>query len=120
MDHQTLVNMYYSRNLEMKINNTDTICKALVKLGYYNIDYEAEFNKFKLKTLLTTIENELTNNWFSSIKNKTLNDLLTYETSPALINRIDRSNILSVYLTKDDTLDFYNSLTIGELEFLGY
>ena len=112
--------MYYSRDLEMNINNSDTILKALVKLKYYNIDIEAEINKFKLDKLLIKIRNELESNWNSSIKNKTLNEIFTNESSPELVHRIERANTLSTYLTKDDTLDFYNSLTIDELAYLGY
>ena len=120
MDHQTLVNMYYNRDLEMNLNNMDTIRKAFIKLGYYNINYEVELNKFKLETLLTKIKNELMSNWSSDIKTKTLNEILTNETSPELTYRMERSNTLSSFLTKDDTLDFYNSLTIDELGYLGY
>jgi hypothetical protein len=104
----------------MNINNSDTILKALIKLKYYNINIEAELNKFKLDKLLIKIRNELENNWDSSIRNKTLNEIFTNETSPELINRIERADTLSVYLTKDDTLDFYNSLSIDELVYLGY
>ena len=120
MNHQTLVNMYYSRDLEMNLNSSNSILKALIKLGYYNIDYEAEFNKFKLETLLTKIKNELSSNWNSSIKTKTLNEIFTNETSPELTYRLERSNLLSNFLTYNDTLEFYNNLTIKELEYLGY
>ena len=120
MDHQTLVNMYYSRDQEMNINNSDTILKALVKLQYYNINVEAELNKYKLDKLLTKIRNELESNWDSSIKNKTLNEIFTNDTSTELTYRIERANALSSFLNKNDTLDFYNSLTIDELVYLGY
>jgi len=120
MDHQTLVNMYYSRDVEMNINNSNTIHKALIKLKYYNINIEDEINKFKLEKLLNKIRNELESNWDSSIKNKTLNEIFTNETSPELIHRIERADALSTYLTKEDTFDFYNSLSIDELIYLGY
>ena len=81
MDHAKLVEMYYSRNINMNINNNGTIIKAMKKLGY-------------------NIDNEI-------IKKQKNND----ET---------RSNILSKFLNDDDTLNFYNSLTIEELEYLGY
>ena len=118
--HQSLVNLYYSRDLEMNLNNSQTILKALIKLKYYNIDIQSELNNFYLESLLDKIKNELKNNWNSSIKNKTLNELLTFDSSPELIRRIERSHILSEYLTKTDTFDFYNSLTLKELEYLGY
>ena len=104
----------------MNINNSETILNALTKLGYYNINIQSELYNFYLETLLTKIKNELKNNWNSSIKNKTLNELLTLETSPALITRIERSHNLSNYLSSNDTLEFYNCLTLEELEYLGY
>ena len=81
MDHNKLVDMYYSRNIDMKINNNETIIKAMKKLGY-NINTD-------------------------TTKKQKNND----ET---------RSNMLSKFLNDDDTLNFYNSLTIEELEYLGY
>ena len=119
-NHQLTVNMYYSRDLEMNLNNQHTIIKALDKLGYYNINIQSELYNFYLESLISKIKNELTNNWNSSIKNKTINELLVYDSNPYLMNKVDRSNTLSEYLTKNDTFDFYNSLTLEELEYLGY
>lgn len=119
-NHQSIVNLYYSRDIESNLNNSQTIIKALTKLGYYNINIQSELYDYYLDSLLVKIKNELKNNWNSSIRNKTLNDLITYEASPSLISRIERANVLSVYLTKEDTFDFYNSLTLEELNYLGY
>ncbi len=80
MDHAKLVDMYYSRNINMNINNNETIIKAIKKLGY-NIEIE--------------------------ITKKQKNDDTRYKT-------------LSKFLNDDDTLDFYNNLTLEELEYLGY
>jgi len=119
-DHPYIVNLYYLRDIEMNLNNSETINTALVKLGYYNIDVQSEINKFLLESLITKITNELKDNWDSPIKNKTLNELLTNELNPLLIERIERWNTLSKYLTKNDTFDFYNNLTLNELNYLGY
>ena len=119
-DRLTTVNAYYLRNLEMNINNNNNIIKSLKKLGYYNLDVEEEYKRYYIDTLFKKIDNELSNNWDSSIKNKTINDLMSDNIDPSLTSRIDRSNILSKYLNKDDTLDFYNDLTLEELNYLGY
>lgn len=80
MEHVKLVEMYYSRNINMNINNNETIIKAIKKLGY-NIEIE--------------------------ITKKQKYDDTRYKT-------------LSKFLNDDDTLDFYNNLTLEELDYLGY
>ena len=119
-DHRIIVNSYYSRDVEMNLNNQQTIIKALTKLRYYNIDIQSELNNFYLESLITKITNELKTNWDSSIKDKTLNEIMTCESCPSLIHRFERGQELSRFLTKDDTFDFYNNLTLDELGYLGY
>ena len=117
---ENLVNAYYIRDKEMYINNNSTIIKALKKLGYYNIDINTELSNNYINKLLDKIKNELTNNFNSNIRNKTLNELIIYEAEPSILNRYNRSIELVRYLDKEDTFDFYNSLNIDELEYLGY
>jgi len=119
-DRQTLINLYYSRDLEMDINNTQTIINALSKLGYYNINTQTELYNFYLESLITKIKNEFKNSWSSSIRNKTINELLTINSNPALMARIERSHNLSCFLTAIDTFEFYNNLTLEELNYIGY
>ena len=81
MDHNKLVDMYYTRNIQMNINNNNTIIKAIEKLGYnININKRPKH----------------------------------------LISNYSRIKFLSVFLQDTDTLEFYNNLTIEELEYLGY
>jgi len=123
-DHNTTINIYYLRDVQMDSNNNETIISALKKLGYYNIDIDSDRIKFKIDNLLLKIKNELSNDFQSSIRNKTLNEILTNEYTNEhesfLAKRIERSNLLSHFLTKNDTYDFYNSLTLDELGYLGY
>lgn len=115
-----MVNMYYLRDIELNLNNQDTIRKALQKLGYYNIDIQTELFNSYLEALITKIRNELTSNRDSPIRNKTINEIMVYESNPALMYRFERANILAPFLTHTDTFDFYNNLTLEELNYLGY
>jgi len=121
IDHSTTVNIYYLRDVQMNNNNNETIINALKKLGYYNID--SVLIDHQINNLLLKIKNELNNDFHSSIRNKTLNEIITNEynmNEPQFSRRIERSNLLSHCLSKNDTLDFYNSLTLEELLYLGY
>lgn len=121
IDHNTTVNIYYLRDVQMNINNNETIINSLKKLGYYNI--ESVLINHQINNVLLKIKNELSNNFQSSIRSKTLNEIITDEYNEhanLFSERIERTNILSKFLTKNDTLDFYNSLTLEELSFLGY
>lgn len=124
-DHQTTVNSYYNRDVQLNLNNNNTIIKSLKKLGYYNIDLDTETKHLSLSLLLQKIHNELTSNWESQIKNKTLSELLsnnvyTDQRYTYLITKHNRSLVLSEYINSTDTFDFYNNLTLKELNYLGY
>jgi hypothetical protein len=124
IDYLTTVNAYHQRDIEMNINNNESIIKSLKKLGYYNnIDYQQldiELKKSYIENLFKKINNELSSSWDSSIKNKTINELISYEINPSLLNKMNRTNSLSKFLNETDTFNFYNDLTIGELSYLGY
>ena len=122
-DYQTRVNMvniYYLRDIELNLNNQDTIRKALQKLRYYNIDIQTELFNSYLEALITKIRNELTSNRNSPIRNKTINEIIVYESNQALMYRFERANTLSPFLTHTDTFEFYNNLTLEEIYYLGY
>lgn len=121
VDHNTTINIYYLRDIQMNRNNNETIIKALRKLGYYNID--SEFINHQINNVLLKIKNELTNNFHSSIRNKTIDEIITNEyefCQQHFVTKIERSNQLSEFLTKNDTYEFYNNLTLDELSYLGY
>jgi hypothetical protein len=120
IDHNATVNSYYMRDIDLHINNNETIIKNLKKLGYHNLNADQLLKNNYLEMLLDKIKNELQSNWESSIKNKTINDLICYDTNPSLMTKIERSNYLSRYLANNDTYDFYNNLTLEELGHLGY
>lgn len=118
--HADFVSEYYIRDNETELNNNSTIIKAMVKLGYYNINLDKEINNYYIDKVLEKIKNELTTNFNSNVRNKTLNELINFDIDPAIIVRYNRSMELLNFLDKTDTYDFYNSLTINELEYLGY
>ena len=120
IDRLNTVNAYYHRDNVLNVNNNENIIKCLKKLDYYNLNIDIEIRKNYIDTLLKKIGNELSTNWDSSIKNKTINELIVYEIDQLLVNKIDRSNYLSKYLDKNDLFDFYNDLTLEELQYLGY
>lgn len=111
---------YYDRDCKMHLNSNNNIRKSLKKLGYYNLNKDNEDKKLYINTLSKKI-NELDDNWKSTIKDKTINDFLPYnDANESLMNRFERSRVLSKHLDKKDTLEFYNDLTLEELEYLGY
>jgi len=120
IDHQITINAYYTRDVTNNTNNNNTIVNHLTKLGYTNQNIN---NDTSLNILLNNIRVELTNNWNSNIRNRTINDLIfdthLYQNNQNII-RITRLNELQPYINKNDTYDFYNHLTIEELSYLGY
>jgi hypothetical protein len=120
IDHNTTVNICYFRDVQMNLNNNETIIQALKKLGYYNFDYNSELIKYQMDNLILKIKNELGNDWNSLIRNKTLNEIIGNEPNELLDRKLERSIFLSQFLSKNDTYDFYNSLTLDELGYLGY
>ena len=122
VDHYTTILAYYTRDVTYNINNNETILNHLRKLGYYNLN--PTDNNIYLNMILTKIKNELSSNWESNIRNRTINDLLcdiTNEQNNQLISIINRMTELQPYVdNKNDTYDFYNHLTLEELSYLGY
>ena len=79
IDRLVTVNAYYLRDQDMNINNNNHIIKSLIKLGYYNLDADKEIKRNYIDNLLKKIDDELSNSWESSIRNKTINELISYD-----------------------------------------
>jgi len=127
LDHQSTVNSYYNRDITLNINNNNTIIKSLKKLQYYNIDLDTEIKNITLNLLLKKISDVLKSNWNSGIKNKTINNLLSdnvrilYDSEYiSLMNRHNRALQLFRHVNSSDTFDFYNDLSMDELNYLGF
>ena len=118
----SIATMFYERDLNMNLDQKNQIKQSLEKLGYINTDHELREQNFikdrliyklsvnKLDTQLSI--DDLTN----QIKKDT--DYLSY---CKYLNYCKKRGIeLEKYLESNDSKDFYNSCTDGELEYLGY
>lgn len=128
IDKNHTVNAFYIRDKLMNLNTNFQIINSMKKLGYYSIDITVETKKFILDNIAKKIIIELNNNWDSSIKSKTIDDIiveikesLDYKLFIVMLNKkIGRAMELSKFVNYTDTCDFYNGLTLEELQFIGY
>lgn len=128
IDKNHTVNAFYIRDKLMNLNTNFQIINTMKKLGYYNIDIIVETKKFILDNIAKKIIIELNNNWDSSIKSKTVDNIiveikesLDYKLFIVMLNKkIGRAMELSKFVNYTDTCDFYNGLTLEELQFIGY
>ena len=124
LDRTNTINAYYTRDISMNINNTKQITDCCKKLGYFCINEEDE-EKAYIKSKI--IEYVKLNIYTDTIK-ANLSDVVSgiregvdYEKFKNwLSERIQRSNELCVYKNDTDTHNFYSSLTLEELIYLGY
>jgi hypothetical protein len=123
-EHTNTVNAYYHRDTEQGLLNMNTIIKNLRKLGYYNINRGFEEECFLRSKLIIWIKN----NSYTQYINMSFYDVITIikntDEYNAFINRlnhrIERAMNLSVFINTNDLYDFYSSLTMEELNTLGY
>lgn len=128
IDKKETAMAFYMRDNLMNTNTNNQIIDSLKKLRYYNIDLMTEERNYILDHLAQTINIELNNNWDSDIKSKTINDMIlqikqsqNYKLFLIMLNsRIGRAMVLSKFINYNDTFNFYDALTLNELQFLGY
>ena len=128
IDKNHTVNAFYIRDKLMNFNTNFQIISSMKKLGYYNIDIIVETKKFILDNIAKKIIIELNNNWDSAIKSRTIDNIileikesLDYKLFIVILNKkIGRAMELSKFVNHTDTCDFYNSLTLEELQYIGY
>jgi hypothetical protein len=118
------INAYYLRDLATGIVNANPIVNSLKKLGYYNIDISKEEETFMKGKIISWIAGSN----YANIENINIIDLIKnikatqdYALFTERTNRrIQRSNELNKYIDITDTYEFYSSLTLDELNILGY
>ena len=128
VDKNKTATAFYVRDKLMNINNNTQIINSLKKLGYYNIDMMFESKKYILDNISQLIVIELNNNWDSNIKYKTIDSIINqikesqnYKVFENILHtKVGRSMILSKFISYHDTYEFYNTLTLEELAYLGY
>lgn len=124
VDKINTVNAYYQRDINMGLNNTNTIIKGLKKLGYYDLNINLEEEKYLKSRIIVWIKNNSLNNLYqenilniiTDIKNSTeYNDFMQRAN-----NRLERANDIICYSNDMDVYNFYSSLTLDELNYLGF
>jgi hypothetical protein len=118
------INAYYLRDLATGILNANPIAKSLKKLGYCDININKEEEIFMKGKIIAWV---LASN-YANIENTNITNIITdikassdYVLFEERINRrIQRSNELNKYINMSDTYEFYSSLTLDELNILGY
>lgn len=124
LDKNNTVNAYYMRDITMNINNSGQIVQSLKKLCYYEINEKIEDEAYIKSKLVSWIKQ----NSYSNIASMYLSDFIfdTRNSSDFLqfkvrqSQRIQRSNDLNLHKDDKDTYNFYSSLTLEELNSLGY
>lgn len=114
------VDTYYKRDELMNINGSNQIIHSLKKLGYYNIDQNFECNKYIMDSLMLNSKILDKTKTLDKLSNE-FKETTEYKNFLNNINsRIGRALVLSSFINSNDTLNFYNALTLEELNYLDY
>ena len=132
VDKASTVQAYYNRDVFLQVNHTTQIVDSLKKLGYYNLAERAvhELQTFKIKKLIYLVSTSLRTNYNDGIRERTidellysieeLNDFVIFQNE--LNVKVERSEALKLHVNLIDVniLNFYDDLTLEELNILGY
>jgi len=125
----SIITSLYKRDLIKNYFPQDQILNYLKQLNYYNIDIGKETKIYLINKLNELISNELNTNFHSDIKNKTIEEQIAFikESNEyknfivSLNNKIQRAFALSKHIVDcNNVLNFYNDLTLEELQQLKY
>jgi hypothetical protein len=110
-------------------NYPDQIIKYLKDLNYYNVDTSKEIKKYLINALSKVISDELTYDFYSSLNDQKVGEILEkiklsdeYKSFTNQLNKnIERGFVLSKFISDcNNILNFYNALTLEELNKLNY
>lgn len=114
MDHTELVKQYVKRDKEFNLDKVQLIQKSINKLGYNYVNLENEINKNIKYNYIKDIDN-LENISFNEYKLIFSNKIREH-----VMNKINRSVVLSKFIGTSSNEEFYMSCTVEELEYLGF
>lgn len=129
IDKNSIITALTKRDMIKNYFPQEQVIKYLIQLNYYNIDISKESNTYLINNLNKVLSLELNNDINSSIKYKTIDELLNliketndYKSFLTHLNhKIERAFLLSKYITNcNNVLNFYNALTLEELNQLNY
>ena len=128
IDYNHTVMAYITRDKVMQLIPNEQILNSLQKLGYYNVNFIDESKNFIIDNVCKKIKMDLTNNWEASVKYEQLYNIMEEfketDTFKSFVNklnfRLGRALELSKFINSDNNEQFYNALTLEELNYLGY
>ena len=129
VDKNSLIKYLCQRDLLKNYFPKDQIIKYLKDLNYYNVDTSKEIKKYLINALAKVIYDELTYDFYSSMNDQKVGELLEkikssdeYKSFITQLNKnIERGFVLSKFISEcNNILNFYNALTLEELNKLNY
>ena len=128
IDFNHTVNAFVIRDKLMNIDPNQHVIHCLEKLGYYNINMPQLIQKFLIDQTSKKILMEINDNFDSPYRYKSFEIVMEeIKNSDVFMNymnslnkRISRAFELSVFLKNPNMEKFYSSLTLEELNYLGY
>lgn len=129
IDKNSIITSLYQRDLIKNYFPREQVLKYLKELNYYNIDIDKETKIYLISELNKLIMEELNINFNSNIKTQTIDEnLICIKESneykmfvSKLYNKIERAIILSKHIGEcNNILNFYNDLTLEELNQINY
>lgn len=124
VDYDSTVYAYIQRDINLNVNFEEQIKKHMKKLCYYDVNYDDLMKKNYIIKVTDKIKGELQKDLNSSIRQKTLeeiiNDIDFSQVNDYITNAMKRKNELDKFIGTNNIREFYNSLTLQELIYLGY
>ena len=129
IERNSIITSLYQRDLIKNYFPQEQVIKYLKELNYYSIDIDKESKIYLINELNKLIMEELQTNFNSNIKTKTIDENLVSikETNEykifisKLYNKIERAFKLSKHIVEcNNILNFYNDLTLEELNQINY
>ena len=129
VDKNSIIKYLCQRDLLKNYFPRDQIIKYLKDLNYYSIDTDKEVKKYLINNLCKIISDKLEYDFYSNINEKNIAEILEeikssndYKKFVTQINKnVERGFVLSKFISDcNNILNFYNALTLEELNKLNY
>jgi hypothetical protein len=128
IDYNHTVMAYTTRDKVMNLVPNEQILYSLQKLGYYNVNFVEETKSFIIDNVCKKIKVDLSNDWEASLKYEQIYGIMEgFKETDIFKNflnklnvRLGRALVLSKFIGSNENEKFYNSLTLEELNYLGY
>lgn len=118
----SMAEAYYTRDLDYKVEPSVKIIESLKKLSYYNINECETQKQFIKKKIISMIKNNQysNSNTFEELEKKVIQTEEFENFQKIQAKRLERACCLSKFISLANLFEFYSSLTVDELTYLGY